>query len=164
MTAFRLIALLSLTMLAPTAGQADVRVFFTQMQVNDCSEIGTCDWRLSCAVGNQQQIEFFNMVEANTGENIAINRVLSQREFPPVTVSCSAFEHDGGIGAEWEVIGTGDLFVRTTGPHSIPLRSSEGDVTIQFTVEATAATGQPIQTDPVPVGAVVPIVEFLMSD
>ena len=82
--------------------------------------------------------------EANTNESIDIRRTLTQREFPPVTVTCSAFEHDGGIGAEWEPLGTSEVVARTTGTHSMHLSSSEGDVTVHFTVEATAVTGQPL--------------------
>lgn len=125
---------------------ADARVFFTQMTVNDCNEVGTCDWKLSCGLGNQQESEFFSMSEANTNETITINRTLTQREFPPVTVNCTVMEHDGGIGAEWEQVGSGSVIVRTTGNHMIRLNQhrDEGDVTVQFTVENIGSTGQPL--------------------
>jgi hypothetical protein len=126
--------------------QADVRVFFTRMNINDCNEIGTCDWKLSCSLGNQQETEFFSMAEANTNEDITINRVLTQREFPPLTVSCTVMEHDGGIGAEWEQVGSGSVVVRTTGNHLMRLNQhrDEGDVTVHFTVERIGSTGQPL--------------------
>jgi hypothetical protein len=126
--------------------RADVRVFFTNMTVNDCNEIGVCDWKLSCSLGNQQETEFFSMVEANTNETVPINRVLTQREFPPVTVNCTVMEHDGGIGAEWEAVGGSSVVVRTTGPHSIRINQhrDEGDVTVAFTAESIGATGQPV--------------------
>lgn len=129
---------------------ADVKVFFTRMTVNDCNEIGTCDWKLSCALGNQQETEFFNMAEANTNEGIDINRTLSQREFPPVTVTCTAMEHDGGIGAEWEDVGRAQLEVSTTGPHLMRLnqRRDEGDVTVHFTVQQVTSSGQPLTSAP----------------
>ncbi|WP_386824673.1 RICIN domain-containing protein [Lysobacter brunescens] len=128
------------------AAHADARVFFTQMVVNDCNEIGTCDWKLSCGLGNQQETEFFSMAEANTNETVTINRALSQREFPPLTVSCTVMEHDGGIGAEWEHVGAGSVVVRTTGDHLLRLNQhrDEGDVTVRFTVEDIGSTGQPL--------------------
>lgn len=126
--------------------RADARVFFTQMTVNDCNEIGTCDWKLSCGLGNQQETEFFSMTEANTNETVTINRALTQKEFPPVTVSCSVMEHDGGVGAEWEQVGSGSVVVRTTGDHLIRLNQhrDEGDVTVRFTVENIGSNGQPL--------------------
>lgn len=127
--------------------QADVRVNFTKMTINDCNEIGICDWKLSCSLGNQQEMEFFSMVEANTNEDIQINRILTQREFPPVTVNCTVKEHDGGIGAEWEQVGTQSVVVQTTGSHVIRLRSDEGDVTVNFVAEAIGSTGQPLVTN-----------------
>lgn len=130
----------------PDAARADARVFFTQMTVNDCNEVGTCDWKLSCGLGNQQETEFFSMSEANTNETVTINRTLTQREFPPVTVNCTVMEHDGGIGAEWEQVGSGSVIVRTTGDHLIRLNQhrDEGDVTVRFTVENIGSTGQPL--------------------
>lgn len=128
-----------------SAAQADVRVNFTSLRVNDCNEIGTCDWRLSCALGNQQETEFISNQEANTGETLPINRILTQAQFPPVTVTCSAWEHDGGIGAEWETIQTGSVVASTTGPHIIRLsNSSEGDVTVNLVAELIGTTGQPL--------------------
>ena len=126
--------------------QADVRVFFTKMTVNDCNEIGICDWKLSCSLSNQQEVEFFSMVEANTNESVPINRILTQREFPPVTVNCTVMEHDGGIGAEWEAVGTGSVLVQTTGSHLIRLNQhrDEGDVTVHFDV--TTFTSQALTT------------------
>jgi hypothetical protein len=126
--------------------RADARVFFTQMTVNDCNEVGTCDWKLSCGLGNQQETEFFSMSEANTNESVTINRTLTQREFPPVTVNCTVMEHDGGIGAEWEQVGSGSVIVSTTGNHLIRLNQhrDEGDVTVSFTVENIGSTGQPL--------------------
>ena len=130
----------------PHATRADVRILFTQMVVNDCNEVGTCDWKLSCGLGNQQETEFFSMSEANTNETVVINRVLTQREFPPVTVNCTVMEHDAGIGAEWEQVGSGSVIVRTTGDHLIRLNQhrDEGDVTVRFTVENIGSTGQPL--------------------
>jgi Tachylectin len=145
----RLPAMLMGSVLLCLAGavHADARVFFTNMTVNDCNEVGTCDWKLSCGLGNQQETELFSMAEANTNESVTINRALTQREFPPITVNCTVLEHDGGIGAEWEQVGAGSVIVRTTGDHLIRLNQhrDEGDVTVRFSVESIGSTGQPLQ-------------------
>jgi hypothetical protein len=145
-----------MTLVLTAEARADVRVFFTKMSVNNCKEIGTCDWKLYCALGNQTEEEFFSMKEANTGENIAINRVLTQRDFPPVIVHCTVEEHDGGIGAEWEPVGSGQVVVRTTGSHTIRMSNNEGDVTVHFGVESIGSTGQPLEADPGYSGTLVP--------
>jgi hypothetical protein len=147
MSKYQLITIVSVVLATVANVQADVRVFFTKMTINDCNEIGTCDWKLSCSLGNQQETEFFSMAEANTNEDITINRVLTQREFPPVTVNCTVMEHDGGIGAEWEQVGTGSVVARTTGNHLLRLNQhrDEGDVTVHFVVEAIGSTGQPLR-------------------
>ena len=146
MNKYPLIVMASVLLASVGTVQADVRVFFTNMTVNDCNEVGICDWKLSCGLGNQQETEFFSMSEANTNESITINRALTQREFPPVTVNCTVMEHDGGIGAEWEQVGSGSVIVRTTGNHSIRLNQhrDEGDVTVQFVAESIGSTGQPL--------------------
>ncbi len=133
-----------LTMAMTESVRADVRIFFTTIFINDCKEGGTCDWKLSCALGNQQEQEFLSNSEANTNEEININRALTQKEFPPVTVTCSVQEHDGGIGAKWETVGTGRVIVRTTGSHKIRIQNNEGDVTVNFTVELLGSTAQPL--------------------
>ena len=87
---------------AGRTASADVDVFFTTMEINDCKEFGTCNWKLSCALGTSQvQTVFFSMVEGDTGDNIQINSTLTAGQFP-VVVNCTVNEHDGGIGAGWE--------------------------------------------------------------
>ncbi len=141
----KIMSCLSIAAFWGSAAPADIRINFTSLRVNDCNEIGTCDWKLSCALGNQQETELIVNQEANTNESLPINRILTQSNFPPVTVTCSAWEHDGGIGAEWETIQTASVNVATTGPALIRLiNASEGDVTVNFTAEAIGTTGQPL--------------------
>jgi hypothetical protein len=136
-------ATLSASALMAASAQSAARVNFTKMTVNDCNEIGICDWKLSCALGNQQETEFFSMAEANTNEDVTINRILTQQEFPTVTVTCTAQEFDDGIGAKWEQIGTGSVIVGVPGSHLIRLNQhrDEGDVTVHFDVQATTSQG-----------------------
>lgn len=126
---------------APPAQAVDV--FFLRMVVNDCNEIGTCDWKLSCGLGNQTETEFFSMAEANTNEDVTINRLMSQGALP-VLVHCTAQEHDGGIGAEWEQVGSGSVVANVPGNYMIRLNQhrDEGDVTVLFTVSNTGTTQQ----------------------
>lgn len=111
-------------------------VFFTKMTINDCKEFGTCDWWLSCALNNENEKTFFQMVEGDSGDEIEINRDLEFTSFP-VTVHCTVKEHDGGISAGWEDVGSGSIVVETAGDKKIHLDNNEGDVDIEFIVHAT---------------------------
>jgi hypothetical protein len=116
-------------------------VFFTKMTVNDCKEFGTCDWWLSCALNNENEKTFFQMVEADTGDEIEVNRDLVFQDFP-VTVHCTVKEHDGGIGAGWEDVGSGSITVATAGEYKIHLDNNEGDVDVEFTVDNVGQSSQ----------------------
>lgn len=129
------------------AAQAEVSIFFTNMDVKDCKEIGTCDWRLSCGLSNQRETQFFSIMEANSNEKRKINRTIKKDEFP-ATVNCTVEEHDGGIGAGWEFVGSESVIVKETGPYQINLSNSEGDVTIHFDVEKLGSTSQPLTSGP----------------
>jgi hypothetical protein len=115
-------------------------VFFTTMEILDCKEAGACDWHLSCALGaGQASTTFFTMREANTGDNIPINRTLKATSYP-VTVNCTVREHDGGIGASWEDVGTNELVVQGAGSYTISFDNGEGQVDVMFTVSNALAT------------------------
>ncbi len=119
------------------------RVFFSQMIVSDCKEFGTCDWKLSCALNNENEAVFFEMVEADSGESIPINRDLEFSSYP-VTVHCTVHEHDGGIGAGWEFVGSGMVRIDSAGQYLIKLNNNEGDVTVEFVVDNTGSSSSPL--------------------
>ena len=77
------------------AENARVAVVFTHMHVNDCPEIGKCDWKLICSVGDQPEIELLRMEEAGSKADIPINSVLTQPGTLPVTARCTVKERDG---------------------------------------------------------------------
>ncbi len=137
-----LAALLALALAGPASAQVDV--FFTSMSVNDCKEIGTCDWRLKCTVSDQQTEEFFNMVEANTGGSITIGESITSTRPFPLTVLCEVREHDGGIGAEWEFVGNPQIKVFDVGEYILHAENDEGDVDIKFTIDNVGQAGSPL--------------------
>jgi Bacterial tandem repeat domain 1 len=125
-------------------------VYFTQFDVSDCNEVGTCDWRLNCWVGRQQNGQtFFTMREANSGESLEINRNIEFEKLP-ITVGCRAEEYDGGIGATWENLGVQNLTIEHDGPYTLGLEDNEdeGVVTVQFVVSSTGSGSQEIVEAP----------------
>ena len=74
-----------------------VEVRFIKMRVHDCNEVGKCDWRLTCNLGNQPGVRLLDNVEAGSRAEPQIDRVLTQEGGLPVTVTCKVEEHDGGL-------------------------------------------------------------------
>jgi hypothetical protein len=126
--------------------QADA-IVVTTMDINDCKEVGICDWRLHCMIeGNQWA--FIKNSEANTNESIDVFKQVTLTKGYPTFVSCHVWEHDGGIGASWENVGT--VSTTFTGPLSEPVtlnvENDEGDVSIQI-FPAANALKSPTQED-----------------
>lgn len=140
---------------SPPPSQPGTIVRFNHMHVNDCPEVGICDWKLTCKLGDQSGVELLRMVEANTGENENIDRTLIQRSGFPVTVTCAVMERDGPFlffdDPVWEHVGTIAKTFAASGDGDIRINqnSDEGDVTINLFVEplgaistGSTATGQ----------------------
>jgi len=111
------------------------------MSINDCKEFGSCDWKLTVYLGNSQEgIVLVNNVEADSNEDITLNKTFPIPSFP-FTVNCRVQEHDGGIGAGWEFVGEEKKKITGPGEYYINLSNNEGDVTIHFTVYNTGEAG-----------------------
>lgn len=118
------------------------RVFFTSLEVRDCNEIGVCDWKVTCSLNDQQAVTLIHDQEADSNDFIAIDEVLTTGAPYPIRVHCSVWEHDGGIGAEWEDVFEDTRNVNNQGSFSMNGSNDEGDVTIHFTVDTDSGNGQ----------------------
>ncbi|HTN98101.1 MAG TPA: hypothetical protein VL101_14105, partial [Nordella sp.] len=61
---------------AITASAQDLNKFvvsFTSLIINDCPEVGRCDWKLLCHLGDETETELIRIAEADTGETIPVN-------------------------------------------------------------------------------------------
>ena len=136
----------------PGAPTRTVVVRFTKLKVNECREAGTCDWKLVCNLGSQPDTELIASAEGDTGAEIAINRALQQSGTLPVTAKCTVREHDGGIGARWELIGTETRTLTTSGEQQMRINQNrnEGDVTVHLAVEQLGTISQGASTPPPP--------------
>jgi len=133
-----------------SSGLSAGTVYFSRFIVNDCNEMGTCDWKLSCDLGAAQTSQtLLNMREANSGESVGLNRTMDYDRLP-IVVGCELWEHDGGIGAGLEAIGQETITVRTGGPHTLQFNANpdEGTATLEFVVDDTAAVHQDITEAP----------------
>ena len=80
--------------------------------------------------------------EADSNDFIAIDEVLTTGTPYPIRVHCSVWEHDGGIGAEWEDVFDYTRNINNQGSFSMDGSNDEGDVVIHFTVDTDSGNGQ----------------------
>lgn len=121
------------------------------MKIDDCREAGSCDWRVSCGIGNEADTQLVGKVEKNTGGTIDINRSLIHEGELPVNVTCHVREFDGGVFDPdvWEVVGTVTQTFGASGPGTIRMDNSEGKVTINLTVSPPLGViQQPLAVEP----------------
>jgi hypothetical protein len=121
---------------APAAAAECHKIFFTTLEVEDCREFGVCDWKVVCAINDQQDVTLVANEEANTNEFISINQLLTTTQAFPVTVSCSVQEHDGGIGAHWEDVMAESRDFSAPGSYTIRESNNEGAVALHFTIDS----------------------------
>ncbi|SOY63505.1 Allergen V5/Tpx-1 related protein (modular protein) (plasmid) [Cupriavidus taiwanensis] len=130
-------------------------VRFQNMHVNDCPEIGVCDWKLTCHIGNQPDVELLGMVSRNTGEDVPLSTTMTQDGAPPMLVTCTVKERDGPFlffdSAVWELVGTVSTpFDKGQRDLRINQNRGEGDVTVQILVESLGATHSGTSPPPLP--------------
>lgn len=140
-----------------TASARDLNKFavrFTNMRINSCPEVGSCDWKLLCRLGDEAETELIRMSEADTGETIEVNGSFERDGAPPVTVTCTVREFDSSIGLDspvWELVGTNTItFQEGHQEMRIDQHRDEGDVTVKLIVEGLATVQSPSEVQPPP--------------
>jgi hypothetical protein len=117
------------------------KIFFTSLEVEDCKEFGVCDWKVECSINDQQKVTLVSNEEANTNESIAIDELLTTVQPFPFTVHCTVFEHDGGIGANWEDVMDETRTINGPGSFSMEGNNNEGTVDLHFNVDSGRGGG-----------------------
>src|SRR5262245_44373702 len=74
---------------------------FNRLAIDDCAEMGPCEWKLSCTLGGGKAEELVPNGAGADGSAIDIGKRHSIDRFP-VQVKCSAWEDDGLIGTSWK--------------------------------------------------------------
>lgn len=117
-----LAALLGAGLPAPAA--AEGRIQFAKMTITDCAEIGACEWRLACRVGNGPETELVPYAEASSPTEVKIDRTVDAPTFP-VTVKCQLQEDDGLFGKSWNDAGSASFELPGGGDYTIALKNPE---------------------------------------
>lgn len=135
--------LLLCTVVAAFAGASNVdaqtgggKIKFNYMYVHDDKEGGSGDWFVTARTSEGQSRALIENREAGTGGTLYIEREMTYQRFP-FTVSVRVQEHDGGIGARWEEVGTRSVRVTGPGRYSVRVSNREGDVSVFFEVSAS---------------------------
>ena len=141
------LAYLSVALVATLLSQeamAKKTITFKYMVVHDDEEGGDGDWNVTADMSpGQKGMPLIQNEEAGTGETITINRDSTFPEFP-VTVTLKVEEHDGGIGATWEHVGTKTVTIHGPGNYYIRAKNNEGDVSIYFDVTNIGTADSPL--------------------
>jgi hypothetical protein len=150
-------ALLMLAAAVPARGEG--RISFNQLAINDCREVGTCEWHLACQVGSAPETELVANSTARDRESVEIAKTAEVARFP-VTVKCRLQEDDGWFGATWEDSGSATLEIPGGGEYTLALsRPDQGAGKVLLTVDslefgaALPASAAPAATSKAPAKA-----------
>ena len=137
--------LLAAALLAGTfaAGEAVAqgRVVITNMSVEDCKEMGSCEWKLSCKVGGGAETELVAGAVAASPAEVQLNKAFEDQKFP-LTVRCSVWEDDGMVGASWGEPATGSITLPAGGDYELDLTSAkQGAVKVLLIADSLEMAG-----------------------
>jgi len=142
-----LAALLGAWLPAPAGAQG--RIQFAKMTVTDCSEIGACEWRLACKVGNGPETELVPEADASSAGEVKIDRAVEVASFP-VTVKCQLQEDDGVFGTSWNDAGGASIELFGGGDYKIALKNPEqGGAEVLLLVDSLEIAALPAPAAPV---------------
>jgi hypothetical protein len=123
-----------------------VAVTADSLHIRDCDEIGACEWRVYCALGDNldDATSVLWYAKRDTGEAAVLDALpFEWGTGLPVTMTCQVREYDGPFLAfedsVWEVLGTKTMdFDRDTGSGTamIAFDGDEGGVDLHFRVKA----------------------------
>lgn len=123
------------------AGAAEAKTFgrivASEMAVDRCEDFfGTCEWRLTCKIGNGAETELLAGAEVAVADKAEIAKTFEAPAFP-VTVACTLAEDDGWFGASWEEVATAKLAIPGGGDYALEMgNEAQGAVRVSFVVDS----------------------------
>lgn len=115
------------------AAHAQGRVTVTQMYIQNCEEMGSCELRLTCQHGGKT-VEMIPAAIATNPQTLPINKQIEIASYP-ATVSCTLYEDDGWFGASWDEAATASLTLEGGGNYELKLDNPD-EATVVLTVLA----------------------------
>jgi hypothetical protein len=130
------------------AAHAQGRVLVTQMFIENCEEMGSCEFRLTCRSGSEKEpVVMIPAAIATNPETVKINKTLTPKAFP-ATVTCTLYEDDGLFGISWDEAATASINLEAGGDYKLELDNpDQATVELSLTVDslqvAPPAAAQP---------------------
>jgi hypothetical protein len=115
------------------------KITFQKMEILDDKEGGNGDWNLRVSFGSRNNLTLISNATAGTGQTLKIDKSYPLDSLP-ITVHATVKEHDGGIGAQWELVGSRSKTIKAPGTYTFHFSNSEGNVKIHYLVEELAST------------------------
>ncbi len=119
------------TLLGTAAAQAQGgRVLVTQMFIENCEEMGNCEFRLTCKTATDKDVTvMIPGAIATNPQTLKINKPLMPLSYP-TKVTCTLYEDDGMFGSTWDEAATATIDLQGGGDYKLKLDNPE-----QATVE-----------------------------
>jgi hypothetical protein len=140
-----LIAVLSGLLLGGTAeAKTFGKIVASEMAVDRCEDFfGTCEWRLTCKIGNGPDTELLPNAEVGVAGKIEIGKTFEVPAFP-VNVACTLAEDDGWFGASWDEVASATLAVPGGGDYTFELgNEDQGAARVTFVVDSLEMASAP---------------------
>lgn len=111
------------------------RVLVTQMFIENCEEMGNCEFRLTCQTATDKNAaEMIPAALATNPQTLKINKPLKPLAFP-TKVTCTLYEDDGLFGASWDEAATGSIDLEGGGDYKLKLDNPE-QATVEISIIA----------------------------
>ncbi|MES1242642.1 MAG: hypothetical protein ABUT39_13590 [Acidobacteriota bacterium] len=125
------------------------RVLVTQMFIENCEEMGNCEFRLTCQTGTDKEATvMIPGAIATNPQTLKINKPLNPLSFP-TKVTCTLYEDDGLFGASWDEAATASLDLQGGGDYKLKLDNPE-QATVELSIIADSFTGPSAAPPPAP--------------
>jgi hypothetical protein len=121
-----------------TAQAQGGKVLVTQMFIESCEEMGSCEFRLTCQTGTDKSPTEMLVAIATNPQTLKINKQLNPLSFP-TKVTCTLYEDDGMFGSSWDEAATGSVDLQGGGNYKLKLENPE-QATVEIGILADSFT------------------------
>ena len=115
------------------------RILVTQMFIENCEEMGNCEFRLTCKTATDKDAtEMIPAAIATNPQTLKINKPLNPLSYP-TKVTCTLYEDDGMFGSTWDEAATATLDLPGGGDYKLKLDNPE-QATVEIGIIADSFT------------------------
>lgn len=132
----------SLAVVAGSEAQTG-RVVAVKIVVEDCEEMGACEWRLACKAGAGAEVELVPNASGGYLTEVEINQKIPVKAFP-VKLTCRLWEDDGWFGVKWQDAGSATLELPAGGEYAVEVgKAGQGRVKVHFNADSLQVAAPP---------------------